>query len=70
MEISINGQGKINDDLTINILTGYTYIHPISLTPKKVYGLIEEDIHLLLFQNHYPHQGLELQESTIMEHIF
>ena len=33
MEISINGQGEINKDLTINVIAGYTYIMPISLTP-------------------------------------
>jgi iron complex outermembrane receptor protein len=31
LELSLNGQGKINPDLTINIIAGYTYMNPISL---------------------------------------
>ena len=29
-EISLSGQGKINKNLTVNLLAGYTYINPIS----------------------------------------
>ena len=36
-EISLSGQGKINKNLTVNLLAGYTYINPISLTPDDVY---------------------------------
>jgi len=38
LEISLNGQGKINDKLTINVLAGYTYMNHKSLTPDEVYG--------------------------------
>ena len=31
IELSITGQGKLNKDITINILAGYTHINPISL---------------------------------------
>jgi iron complex outermembrane receptor protein len=37
IEFSMNGQGKINRDLTINLLGGYTYMIPISLNPDDVY---------------------------------
>jgi iron complex outermembrane receptor protein len=37
LEFSMNGQGKINQDLIINILGGYTYMIPISLYPDEVY---------------------------------
>ena len=38
-ELSINGQGKINPDLTINVIAGYTYMNPVSLDLDYVYGL-------------------------------
>jgi len=38
IELSINGQGKINPNLTINVIAGYTYMNPISLNPNSVYG--------------------------------
>ena len=38
IEISLSGQGKINDNVAINILAGYTYMNPISLSPDEVYG--------------------------------
>ena len=37
LELSISGQGKINNDLTINLLAGYTYMVPISLSKNSVY---------------------------------
>ena len=37
VELSISGGGKITNDLTMNILAGYTYMEPISLTPDDVY---------------------------------
>ena len=37
LEITATGQGKISRDLTINLLAGYTYMHPISLEPDLVY---------------------------------
>ena len=37
-ELSLSGQGKINSDLTINLLAGYTYMNPISLDLNYVYG--------------------------------
>jgi iron complex outermembrane receptor protein len=43
-EISITGQGKINN-LTINLLAGYTYMLPISLTPTDVYAELEEPMY-------------------------
>ena len=38
IELSISGQGKINSDLSINIITGYTYMNPISLELDSVYA--------------------------------
>ncbi|MDC0204452.1 TonB-dependent receptor [Flavobacteriales bacterium] len=37
VELSVSGQGKITNNITMNILTGYTYMKPISLTPDHVY---------------------------------
>ena len=37
LEISISGQGKVTNNIRMNILTGYTYMRPISLTPDNVY---------------------------------
>jgi iron complex outermembrane receptor protein len=42
-EISVNGQGKINHNLTINILAGYTYMNPVALNPDHIYAY-ESDI--------------------------
>ena len=38
IELSISGQGEINPNLTINVIAGYTYMNPISLSPNSVYG--------------------------------
>ena len=38
IELSLSGQGKINSDLTINLIVGYTYMNPISLDLDYVYG--------------------------------
>ncbi len=37
IEVSTTGQGKINNNITINLLAGYTYMNPISLNLDKVY---------------------------------
>ena len=37
-ELSMSGQGKINQNLTINIIAGYTYMNPISLDLDQVYA--------------------------------
>ena len=42
IEVSLSGQGKINDNTTINLLAGYTYMNPISLTPDDVYESYED----------------------------
>ena len=38
IELSISGQGKINHNLSINIIAGYTYMDPISLSPSSTYA--------------------------------
>ena len=38
IELSISGQGEINPNLTINVIAGYTYMHPISLSSNSVYA--------------------------------
>jgi outer membrane receptor protein involved in Fe transport len=38
VELSINGQGEISPNLTINVISGYTFMNPISLNPDAVYG--------------------------------
>ena len=38
IELSISGQGRINPNLAINVIAGYTYMNPISLSPNSVYG--------------------------------
>ena len=38
LELSIGGQGKINPNLAINVIAGYTYMNPTSLSPNSVYG--------------------------------
>ena len=37
IELSVNGQGKINNDLIINLIGGYTYMNPIVMNPDEVY---------------------------------
>ena len=37
-EITLTGQGKINKDININLLAGYTYMNPITLEPNTVYA--------------------------------
>ena len=38
IELSISGQGKINNLTKINFIGGYTYMNPISLKPNKSYA--------------------------------
>ena len=38
VELSISGQGEISPNLTINVISGYTFMNPISLNPDAVYG--------------------------------
>ncbi|MBT3612225.1 MAG: TonB-dependent receptor [Flavobacteriales bacterium] len=38
LELSISGQGKINSNLAINVIAGYTYMNPISLDLDYVYA--------------------------------
>ncbi len=38
LELSISGQGEINPNFTINVIAGYTYMRPISLSPNSVYA--------------------------------
>jgi len=40
IEFSMTGQGKVTQDITINILVGYTYMNPISLDLNKVYATV------------------------------
>ena len=42
IELSVLGSGNISSNIKINILAGYTYINPISLTPNEVYATLEE----------------------------
>ena len=46
LEISISGQGKITDKLTMSLLAGYTYMQPISLSPNEVYAVLDESMYL------------------------
>ncbi len=43
VEFSVSGQGKINNNVTINILAGYTFINAISLEPDKIYAIGESE---------------------------
>jgi outer membrane cobalamin receptor len=38
IELSLNGQGKISEEIKINLLGGYTYMNHKSLTPNEVYA--------------------------------
>tara|TARA_Y100001954_G_scaffold235561_1_gene293648 strand:- start:314 stop:2761 length:2448 start_codon:yes stop_codon:yes gene_type:complete len=38
VEISVTGQGKINNNTSINILAGYTYMNHKSLSPNEIYA--------------------------------
>ena len=46
IEVTITGQGKINNELEINLLAGYTYMQPISLSPDEVYEVLDEPMYL------------------------
>ena len=38
LELSLSGQGKLNEDLSVNVLGGYTYMNPIPLDTSEVYA--------------------------------
>ena len=44
IEFSATGQGRINNNITMNILAGYTYMRPISLSPEEPYAYNINDI--------------------------
>lgn len=46
IELSLSGQGKINKNLIVNLLAGYTYMNPISLSPNEVYEVVDEPFNL------------------------
>jgi iron complex outermembrane receptor protein len=46
VELSITGQGNITNNLTINLLAGYTYMNSISLEPNKIYEILDDPMYL------------------------
>jgi len=46
VELSVSSSGEITQDLTINILAGYTYMNPISLSPDESLYMIQDTIPL------------------------
>ena len=38
IEVSLNGQGKITPNLTVNLIAGYTYMNSMSLNPNTPYA--------------------------------
>jgi len=46
VELSVSSSGEITQDLTINILAGYTYMNPISLSPNESLYMIQDTIPL------------------------
>lgn len=46
VELSVSSSGEITQDLTINILAGYTYMNPISLSPDEYLYMIQDTIPL------------------------
>ena len=45
-EFTLTGQGKISKNLIINLLAGYTFMQPTSLSPDEVYAVLDEPINL------------------------
>lgn len=46
VEFSVSSSGEITKDLTINILAGYTYMNPISLSPDESLFMVQDSIPL------------------------
>ena len=46
IELSIAGEGNLTNNLTVNLLAGYTYMNSISLEPNKVYEILDEPMYL------------------------
>ena len=46
VEFSVSSSGEITKDLTINILAGYTYMNPISLSPDEALFMVQDSIPL------------------------
>jgi len=38
IEVSLNGQGRITPNLTVNLIAGYTYMNSMSLNPNTAYA--------------------------------
>ena len=41
-ELTLTGEGKISNEITVRLLAGYTYMNPTSLEPNKVYETLDE----------------------------
>ena len=55
VELSVSGQGKITNNIIINILAGYTYMQPISLTPNDSYAELEDPMYNLFGEDSITH---------------
>jgi iron complex outermembrane receptor protein len=44
VDVSLTGQAKLNKDLGMTVLLGYTYVHPVSLEPDYVYAVDDNGI--------------------------
>lgn len=45
VDISLLGQGKFNEDFGMNLLAGYTFTKPVSLTPHEVYARDSSEVY-------------------------
>jgi iron complex outermembrane receptor protein len=64
-ELSVSGQGKINPNLTINIIAGYTYMNPVSLDLDHAYD--EFEIGNITYPLTYRNSG---SDSTMLKYRY
>ena len=53
VELSIAGQGNLTNNLTVNLLAGYTYMNSISLEPDKVYEILDPTVTPMYINGQY-----------------
>ena len=63
VELSLTGQGKISNNITMSIIAGYTYMQPISLTPNDIYAELDEPMYNIFGEDSITHLTYENSSS-------
>lgn len=63
VDLSVSGTGEITKDLSITLIAGYTYSHPITLSPDRVYAVSNSQTN-----NQYTYRSTSTDQSGILKY--